>query len=149
MSVINFAYGRNMDFKELKERGVLFEFIGMGILENYELKFNKIALNKKGVGYANVVRSKDYKVEGLLFSIENIERLDKFEGFPNHYKKEILEIHHSGKLVRAIVYVAVSNMISNNLKPEKSYLSNLLSAKEYLSDEYYRLLKSTETFREE
>ena len=145
MSVINFAYGRNMDFNKLKERGVLFEFIGLGILENYELKFNKIALNKKGVGYANVVRSKDSKVEGLLFSIENIERLDKFEGFPNHHQKEILEIHHSGTLVSAIVYVAVSKMISNNLKPEKSYLSNLLSAKEYLSDEYYRFLMSTET----
>jgi len=146
MSVINFAYGRNMDFNKLKERGVSFEFIGMGILENYELKFNKIALNKKGVGYANVVRSKGSKVEGLLFSMKNIERLDKFEGFPKHYQKENLEIHHSGTLVRAIVYVAVSNMISNNLKPEKSYLSNLLSAKEYLSDEYYRFLKSTETF---
>jgi len=146
MSVINFAYGRNMDFNNLKERGVSFEFIGMGILENYELKFNKLALNKKGVGYANVVGSNGSKVEGLLFSIDNIERLDKYEGFPNHYKKEILEIYHSGTLVRAIVYVAVSNMISNNLKPEKSYLSNLLSAKEYLSDEYYRVLKSTETF---
>ena len=146
MSVINFAYGRNMDFNILKERGVSFEFIGMGILENYELKFNKLASNKKGVGYANVVGSNGSKVEGLLFSIDNIERLDKYEGFPNHYKKEILEIYHSGTLVRAIVYIAVNDRISINLKPEESYLNSLLSAKDYLSHEYYKFLKSTETF---
>jgi len=43
MGVVYFAYGSNMDFKRLEEREVFFEFIGLGILEDYTLKFNKIA----------------------------------------------------------------------------------------------------------
>lgn len=143
--VVYFAYGSNMDFKRLEERGISFEFIGVGILENYELKFNKIAKNKSGIGYANVVYKQGSKVEGLLFFIDNIQILDRYEGFPEHYLKETLSIYHLNKSIEATVYVSASDKIGPNLMPEKAYLNRLLAAKEYLSQEYFDFLESTKT----
>jgi hypothetical protein len=145
MGIIYFAYGSNMDFTRLNERDISFKFIGLGILEGYELKFNKIASKKSGVGYANIVSQKGSKVEGLLFSIDNIELLDQFEGFPNHYKKENLKIQYLGNLIDAIVYVASIKWVSNNLKPEREYLNRLLMAKNFLSKEYLSFLENSET----
>jgi gamma-glutamylcyclotransferase len=145
MDDVYFAYGSNMDFKRLEERGISFEFIGLGILENYELQFNKIAKNKSGIGYANVVKQEGSKVEGLLFSIDNIHILDRYEGFPEHYLKENLSIYHLNERIEATVYVAAPDKIGLNLMPEKSYLNRLLAAKEYLSQEYFDFLDSTKT----
>ena len=145
MGDVYFAYGSNMDFKRLKDRGISFEFIGLGILENYELQFNKIAKNKTGIGYANVVKKQGSKVEGLLFSVDNIQNLDRFEGFPEHYLKENLSIYHLNKRIEATVYVAAPDKICPNLMPEKAYLNRLLAAKEYLSQEYFDFLESTKT----
>ena len=145
MGMIYFAYGSNMDFTRLNERDISFKFIGLGILEGYGLKFNKIASKKSGVGYANIVSQKGSKVEGLLFSIDNIELLDQFEGFPNHYKKENLKIQYLGNLIDAIVYVASIKWVSNNLKPEREYLNRLLTAKNFLSTEYLSFLENSET----
>jgi hypothetical protein len=143
--VVYFAYGSNMDFKRLEERGISFEFMGVGILENYELQFNKIAKNKSGIGYANLVMKEGSKVEGLLFSVDNIQILDRFEGFPEHYLKENHPICHLNKRIEAIVYVAAPDKIGLNLMPEKAYLNRLLEAKEYLSKEYFDFLESTKT----
>ena len=143
--MIYFAYGSNMDFNRLNERDISFKFIGLGILDGYELKFNKIASKKNGVGFANIIRQKGSKVEGLLFSIDNIELLDQFEGFPNHYKKENLKINYLGNLIDAIVYVASTKWVSNNLKPEREYLNRLLAAKDFLSAEYLSFLENSET----
>ena len=143
--VVYFAYGSNMDFKRLEERGISFEFMGVGILENYELQFNKIAKNKTGIGYANVVNKQGSKVEGLLYSIDNIQILDRFEGFPEHYLKENLSIYHLNKRIEAIVYVAAPDKIGLNLMPEKAYLNRLLAAKQYLSQEYFDFLESTKS----
>jgi gamma-glutamylcyclotransferase (GGCT)/AIG2-like uncharacterized protein YtfP len=143
--MIYFAYGSNMDFTRLNERDISFKFIGLGILEGYELKFNKIASKKNGVGFANIISQKGSKVEGLLFSIDNIELLDQFEGFPNHYKKENLKINYLGNLIDAIVYVASTKWVSNNLRPEREYLNRLLAAKDFFSTEYLSFLENSET----
>jgi gamma-glutamylcyclotransferase (GGCT)/AIG2-like uncharacterized protein YtfP len=134
-----------MDFRRLEDRGVSFEFLGLGILEDYILKFNKIASKRSGVGYANIVKQKGSRVEGLLFSIANIEKLDRFEGYPTHYKKEILKIQHSNSFVDATVYVAAADWVSDGLKPERMYLNRLLAAKDFLSEGYFKSLEATET----
>jgi hypothetical protein len=145
MGDVYFAYGSNMDFKRLEERGISFEFIGLGILEDYALKFNKIASKRSGVGYANIVNQKGSRVEGLLFLIANIGKLDRFEGYPTHYNKEILKVQDSNNFVDATVYVAGTDWVSDNLEPEREYLKHLLAAKEYLSEGYFDFLNSTKT----
>ena len=126
MKTIYFAYGSNMDFEQLNEREIKFDLIGKGILTNYKLCFNKQANGSLIKGYANITYDLNSEVEGLLFEIENIEDLDWHEGFPTHYKKEMVEIIFDGKPIQALVYIANENKIKSGLKPTKDYLSHLL-----------------------
>lgn len=141
MSTLYFAYGSNMDFNQLDERKIFFKFLGVAKLINYELRFNKVASNKPGVGYANIMHQEGAIVEGLLLNVENLEALDKFEGYPNHYEKSEMEVVVNDKLVTAIVYIAKNDKTKSGLKPLKWYLDKLLSAKEFLSKEYFENLK--------
>lgn len=145
MSTIYFAYGSNMDFERLKEREIFFEFLGKATLHNFELCFNKIASIKNGAGYANIIDKVGGSVEGLLFNIENIATLDGYEGYPFHYEKYKLFVTLNEKNIEAVVYIANPEKTKQNLKPTKEYLNRLLTAKEYLSAEYYEQLQRTET----
>jgi gamma-glutamylcyclotransferase (GGCT)/AIG2-like uncharacterized protein YtfP len=131
-----FAYGSNMDAKRMTERVVDFEIIGQGILEDFELKFNKINQKKKGVGYANVSTEHGKKVEGIIYRFENISLLDKPEGYPKHYDRKIMEIVYNSGRLKAWVYIANENRISEGLLPERDYLAHLLAGKDYLSKAY-------------
>ncbi len=71
--------------------------------------------------------------------------LDRYEGYPEHYMKEILSICFLNERIEAKVYVAAPDKFGLNLMPEKDYLNRLLAAKEYLSQEYFDFLDSTKT----
>ncbi len=143
--MIYFAYGSNMDLNRLRERQISFEFLGKALLPNYIVKFNKIASKKTGIGYANIVYSSGVFVEGILYRIDNIEVLDNYEGYPNHYEKRSIEVLLNNAPIEAVVYVALDEKINNNLKPERAYLNRLLNAKEHLSEHYFNKLKNTQT----
>ncbi len=145
MDTIYFAYGSNMNFEQLKKRGVRFEFLGTAVLPNYELKFNKKAHGMIGIGYANVVKKLDESVEGLLFAIDDIKKLDVYEGYPFDYQRYELDVVSDGKIIKAFVYTANIEKINDNLKPEGAYLDRLLTAEKYLSEQYFEKLKNTET----
>lgn len=136
-----FAYGSNMNPNRMADRVVDFEIVGLGILHDFELKFNKIAQNKKGIGYANVGWAPGKNVEGVIYQFENIALLDKHEGFPKHYNRKILDIMHNQSHLKTWVYIAQENQISNGLLPERSYMGHLLEGKEYLSESYFEELK--------
>lgn len=145
MKELYFAYGSNMSIAQLKERKVDHKYLGKAILSNYQLLFNKLANGELSVGYANIVPKENSTVEGLLFEVDNLNALDRFEGYPNHYKREVVNLSFEGNPIVAITYVAVHSKTAENLKPEKEYLNRLLSAKGKLSEGYYDGLARTET----
>lgn len=136
-----FAYGSNMNPNRMADRVGDFEIVGLGILQNFELKFNKIAKNKNGIGYANVVWAPGKNVEGIIYQFEDIALLDKHEGYPKHYNRKVLDILHNQSLLKTWVYIAQENQISNGLLPERSYLGHLLVGEEYLSESYFEELR--------
>jgi gamma-glutamylcyclotransferase (GGCT)/AIG2-like uncharacterized protein YtfP len=75
-----FAYGMNTNHKEMKKRCPNAEFIGVGELKGYELKFR---------GVADVEKSKG-SVIGAIWDITPLceMALDILEGYPNLYRKE-------------------------------------------------------------
>jgi hypothetical protein len=129
-----FAYGSNMSLKRMSERGVIIYQYKPAKLEKFELRFNKIS-KKQGV-VANIIPNQNSIVEGVLYQIEDISIIDKFEGFPKHYKRELFEIEG----VSAWVYIAQPEYIIEGLKPNQEYLNYLLDGKEFLSQEYYQKL---------
>jgi len=152
MKKFYFAYGSNMDIEQMKERKIEFESYKKGVLDGYRLKFNKISSRSSIEGYANIVKDQKSSVEGICYKINNkdLSKLDKCEGVPNHYERKKIKIKIENKknlkeIDNVITYIAHPDKIGENLKPRKEYLNHLLQAKSLLSDDYYQMLKKTET----
>lgn len=143
-----FAFGSNINTERLKERSVNFVDIKSGFIKGYKLAFDKKALGKQGQTYANIQKSENSIVEGILYEVSEqcIKNLDKFEGVPNHYIRKEIDVFTKNEIVKAWVYIANEKMLSEG-KPSKEYLSHLLSGKEWLSESYYKGLCAVETLR--
>jgi len=130
-----FSYGSNLNRKRMDERGIQYNYLVSAKLENYELRFNKVS--KKQGAVANVIYKEGSVVEGVLYHVDDITKLDKFEGAPKHYNRIQLKIGGYD----AWVYIAQPQYIQEGLKPKQEYLNHLLEGKEYLSEEYFEKLK--------
>lgn len=106
------AYGSNMDICRMDKRCSDFEFLGTGYIYNYRLTFQQ---SVSGF-YANLIASKSKKkfeyvpVVLYLISKEDELNLDKFEGYPDAYKKTELEVElEDGSKVKGLVYILPTN----------------------------------------
>jgi len=149
-----FAYGSNIDFEKMKDRGIEFISYRKAILENYTLKFNKYSFHS-GCGVANVEPKKGDYVEGILYKLKHpavgIKYLDLYEGFypdnyyDSHYFRKVFTIKtEKGEKIKAYIYVANPIYVDDSLKPSKDYLKRLLSGciRGILSRKYCEKLKS-------
>jgi hypothetical protein len=88
------------------------------------------------MGFANIRLNENSFVEGVLYDVDDLTNLDKWEGYPKHYNKKIVKVNG----VDAIVYIASEDWIAENLKATKEYKNIILDGKKYLSEEYYNKL---------
>lgn len=142
-----FAYGSNMNSVRMRERHVAFTSAQSGVLLQHRLAFNKASTEIPGISYANIVHQADGVVEGVLYQLtdkQQIFKLDEFECAPYFYSREKFWIQTKEDPVAAWVYVANAALIKEGLKPAQWYLQHLLAGKDYLTNEYYRLLAQTE-----
>ena len=142
-----FAYGSNMDAKQIKHRGLAVTDRFRGVLRGHRLVFNKRAKNQPGVAHANVEPCADALVEGALYTLAHagaIEAMDSFEGYPQRYQRKILAIETDRGVHEAWVYVANPVVIEAGLAPTAEYLSRLLAGKDLLSRAYFDCLKEVE-----
>jgi len=144
MNVFYFAYGSNMSEKRIIDRGLNPISKDVGVLENYKFIINKKSYKNLNLGFANIVPSEYDYVEGIVYKIldTDIKKLDKFEGFPKHYTKEILNIKLSNNtFVEAIVYIANPKWVSEKpLKSTIEYKNYILEGIDYISKKYYDFL---------
>ena len=114
------------------------------ILPDYEMVFNK---HSNDGGKANIMYSPGDIVEGILYSMneEDLLILDKFEGVAaKQYKRYEIEVWDNNKnSIPAVAYKALNT--GKLFAPTEEYLNYILEGKEFLSPEYYKKLKSTET----
>ena len=144
-----FAYGSNMNSKRLKERvnrnDIRWQ---VGYLQGYELVFNKVGSD--GSGKANIRRKEPSSVYGVLYLLteEELQRLDKHEGVPNHYKRICLPVETEAGTVQAISYIAAEGKVREGLRPRCDYLEHLIKGAEEhsLPENYIRQLKSVQCF---
>ncbi|MHA1337611.1 MAG: gamma-glutamylcyclotransferase family protein [Promethearchaeota archaeon] len=143
-----FAYGSNMNPNRTKERGINFSKREHAIFEGWRLKFNKVASMNSNEGYTNIEKDDESVVEGILYTIQDadIEKLDRYEGYPNHYRKLKVRVKlDNGEEEEAITYVANPGKVREELKPSKDYLNHLLKGSDLLSEEYCKKLRKWET----
>ncbi|WP_439133698.1 gamma-glutamylcyclotransferase family protein [Pseudomaricurvus sp.] len=147
MSEYYFAYGSNMNANRMIERGLRFERALSGKIQGLGLAFNKRAADAPHRSYANVVYAPDGCVEGVLYQLKELDeiiKMDPFEGSPRLYSREIYLVHTDEGPIPAWVYIANRAMISDDLKPERWYLEHLLAGKPYLTEGYYDVLAQTQ-----
>ena len=139
-----FTYGSNMSVSRIIKRGINPYSGNTGILNGWELKFNKKA-SAGDWAFANIMKNKESSVEGIVFEIteEELNLLDKFEGAPNHYKREKVNVLSKGELVECITYIAQSKHIKEGLLPTEEYIGFLISGSSLLSPEYQKMLLET------
>jgi len=138
-----FAYGSNMCVTRMIKRGVTPLSRTQGILNNYVLKFNKKS-SKGDWSFANIEESEGDAVEGIIFEIResHLEKLDKFEGAPVHYRREKINVSSCGNKIECITYIAQNDYIVEGLKPTDDYMKFLIEGSSLLSPDYQKMLTS-------
>jgi cation transport regulator ChaC len=125
-----------MDKNQMLKRKCIFHKSCKAILKDYKLVFNKKSQKIPQITFANIEFCKDQITEGVLYEIDDISYLDKYEGYPNHYDRKEMIIECNGEKIKAWVYIANDEWINNYGKPSNEYIQHLLEGKEYLSDDY-------------
>ena len=109
-----FAYGSNMHLGLMRFRCPDAEVVGNVRLEDYRLAFRGRA---PGNGVATVLPEKGSCVDGVLWKITEAceKNLDFYEGFPNFYGKETIQVKDQAGTARDVP-----------AKPSKFYLDGIL-----------------------
>ena len=97
------AYGSNLNLEQMKRRCPTAEVVGTAALKNWRLWFRG-ATNS---AVATVERERGFKVPVLIWRIQPEDELalDRYEGFPFLYRKEVLRLTVNRKRVYAMVYI--------------------------------------------
>jgi len=127
-----FAYGSNMDPKQMASRCPGSVAIGSARLPNYELAFVWDSPGWGG-GVATVIPSSSLEVWGVLWDLtdEHIEALDRYEGVAiGAYVKERVDVEAEIGLVDALIYVATD---ARSKRPSNRYLDALIGGAQVFS----------------
>lgn len=97
------AYGSNLNLPQMAFRCPTAEVAGKSEIRDYELLFRG---GRRGA-VATVEALKSSSVPVLLWNIRPADEqaLDRYEGYPHFYHKEILPVELNGKTQPAMVYV--------------------------------------------
>jgi cation transport regulator ChaC len=140
-----FAYGSNMNPDRARARGLAFDRVESARLPGFHIAFHKRARDRAGVGRANLVFDRDAVVEGVLFHLESpaaIEALDRHEGAPVHYSRDVVVVESAGGSVAAWTYFANPAVLVRELAPDRAYLEQLLAGAPFLSSPYVERLRN-------
>jgi gamma-glutamylcyclotransferase (GGCT)/AIG2-like uncharacterized protein YtfP len=100
-----FAYGANLDMKNMFYRCPEARAICPACLRDYKLEFRA---NSSGAGFATITPEQGKIVPGGLWSITraDLEALDHFEGYPRLYdRKQVIVETPAGKKIKALAYI--------------------------------------------
>lgn len=97
------AYGSNLNLPQMAQRCPTAKVVGTSEIRDYELLFR----GSRHSAVATVEPSKGNNIPVLLWTLKDndLRALDHYEGYPNFYRKEILEVELKGKTVPAMVYI--------------------------------------------
>jgi len=124
MEKLYISYGNNMDADRMARRCPDAEFLGTSRLKGYRLLFKG---SKPGI-YATIESAPGFIVPVALWNItaSGEQRLDYYQGFPNFYDKEMIQVDLGGKMVEGMVYVMPKDRPFG--VPDISYSSTIAKA---------------------
>ena len=101
--ILYIAYGSNLNLSQMKHRCPTARVLGASEIQDYELVFR----GSRYSAVATIEPCDGSRVPVLLWGIqpEDEKSLDRYEGYPNFYEKENMEIVLNDSTVSAMVYV--------------------------------------------
>ncbi|MEJ5173377.1 MAG: gamma-glutamylcyclotransferase family protein [Hydrogenothermaceae bacterium] len=102
-----FAYGSNMNLKQMERRCPSAKFSKRAYLQGYRFVYDGYSAVRNGP-VANIVEDKDSIVWGVLFEIDEDcrNRLDSYEGYPDCYDRKVIKVKDDeGMEYEALVYL--------------------------------------------
>lgn len=117
MTKLYVAYGSNLNMVQMHSRCPTAEFVGTGVIQDYELQF-KGALHN---AHATIVPKSGSSVPVGIWTIERSDerRLDVYEGYPSYYFKQDIPVQMEDGTLTGMVYIMDQRMDFGN--PSKNY----------------------------
>lgn len=112
------AYGSNLNLSQMRRRCPNAKKVGSFLLKGYELEFRY---------YLTIKKSPNGEVPLGIFEIDETgeRNLDRYEGYPTHYRKEYLDVELNGKPIKALVYI-MNEEIRGVMVPDMFYVNTCL-----------------------
>jgi gamma-glutamylcyclotransferase (GGCT)/AIG2-like uncharacterized protein YtfP len=123
-----FAYGSNMDARQMQQRLPGAELIGPARLEGFRLAFTVFSRSWQA-GAANLELDPDGRVYGVLWELpeDGVKQLDSFEGHPTFYRREEVIVEAAEGPTIAWTY-RVAHQEGAFVRPSDEYLQLMYSA---------------------
>lgn len=122
-----FAYGSNMSLQQMRSRAPSAERVGVAVMKDHELVFNRRGTYRVG-GVASVVPARGQRVYGLVWklSLLDLQRLDEVED-PQAYRRLKTHVYFlDGRaLDECYIYEAIPEGV---FAPDKDYAKLLVDA---------------------
>lgn len=111
------AYGSNLNLSQMRYRCPQAKPVGSMILDGFELEFRT---------FLTIVANPSGKVPIGIWEISSEDelRLDRYEGYPEFYRKEYLEINIGGKKEKALIYIM--NDVRKVAPPDGIYMNTCI-----------------------
>lgn len=120
MEELYFAYGSNLNLGQMAVRCPQAGVVGKAVLEGYELAFRR--------GVLTILPKEGGRVNGLLWRVNAWDELtlDRYEGYPHLYTKELLPVQTDSGLQTVVAYVMTAPHCEKVQPPAATYLQTVL-----------------------
>ncbi len=118
-----FAYGSNLNKKQMLEQCPDSKPMFVATLHNYKLVFVGWSRQWRG-GVASIKPFRGERVLGAIYEVSDrdLRRLDSYEGYPGNYTKfNITVFDEDGEPIKAITYIKSGQL--EETQPSTEYLS--------------------------
>ena len=131
------AYGSNLNLRQMAIRCPTAKPVGTAMLKGWQLTFNGVATLEPKDGAETPVGIWEITPQDEI-------SLDRYEGFPRHYRKEMVEVELRGKTIKAMLYLMNEGM---PCLPSKWYLDAIAQGYEDVGLDTVHITKALEHTR--
>ena len=138
--MLYFAYGSNLDWKQMKDRCPSAQFVCRAVIHEYRLAFTRRS-KSRNCGVADIIPDKGNEVWGVVYQISerDVGALDQSEGYSpsrkgdeNAYVREDFHVFEEGNMAKPLlVAVYVANKQENPPLPNNDYKKLIVEGAKY------------------
>ena len=121
MAKLYVAYGSNLNLSQMAIRCPTAVIYKSGTLQNWEIIYRGEPTNS----YATIRKKEGSFIPVLIWTIQNSDEqaLDRYENFPDLYKKETIVVDCNGNKIEGMIYIM--NQSEKVGRPSLSYIETI------------------------